>query len=163
MESIPKILINKLEGVKYANMYQDEQWEQQYVNNTASIDSELMVGVAMFLKGHLGFKVAIIKEQLDQFRSASASDCEFTSVSFTGEFNSDVFSKGGIVGASLTFSFCDGSTYSILILDYGASREAEHYDEFYKQRKGFQTELAMIQLSSWSLLTDITAFSIEAF
>lgn len=127
-ERIPKTLLKKLKDVKYANMYQGLQWKRQYVDNTASIDSELMVGVAMFLKSHFGFQVAIKEEQLVQLQAASGSNCDFTEVAFTGNFEREAFSNGGIVGFSISFSFCDGSTYTVLLSDYKASREADHYD-----------------------------------
>ena len=127
-KSIPKVLIERLQGVKYANMYQGDKWEQQYVSNTASIDSELMVGIAWFLKEDLGYKVSLKQQQLDQLRANSSSACEFTSVKFTGRFDVDAFKNGGVVGISVTFSFCDGSTYTVLLEDYSAAEDDEHHE-----------------------------------
>lgn len=133
-QCIPKELFERLNQLSHANIYQGAAWADEYLFNTTSIKNEFMTGVALFLKNDLGLTVALSPKQLKQFEQVEESS--WTQVSFTGEFKSDAFEQGGVIRVSITFSFCDGSRYTVHLRDYPAVEETEHYELLREKLRG---------------------------
>ena len=67
-----------------------------------------------------------------------------------GKFDANTFSKGRIVGPSISFTFCDDQTFTIELADYPASDNACHFDVFKEQlKKCFQSLSLCIRV--WSI------------
>lgn len=132
-DKLPNEFLDKLSGVKYANMYEGEAYVQALVNNQNSLDAQLLMGFVEFLRDDFGYLVAITQEQVDELQGVSESLCQYTKVRFTGSFDSDVMAVGSIVGVMATFRFCDGSIYVVKIEDYGVSGMTKHWKKIQKE------------------------------
>ena len=127
-KDIPLELRDKLQDVQAFNLYQGAAWAEQYLANTASIDTEIMTGVALFLKDLGPYSVSLTTHQREKLRQEVQDSCDWAEVSFHGHFDPNAFEEGGMVDLSIGFQFCNDIRYVILLEDYPVPEDDEHYE-----------------------------------
>ncbi len=126
-DPIPVTFIEALEGVRFVNMYVNENYLDYITSNPNSGDVQLLTGFVEFLKTDLGFpRVAITKDQLDEYGKLAETSCDFVEVNSSAKFVSDLGAVGRITEVIASFMFCDGTLFYIQIPDYSVSGWTKH-------------------------------------
>jgi hypothetical protein len=132
-DQIPMELIQRLEGVRFVDMYQSDEYVNYLSNNTSDIGIQLVLGFVNFLKEDLERPVAITSSQLEQLNGELQSICEVVKVDFNAEFESDLLAIGRITNIQAGFLFCDGSIFYLKLPEYGVTGNTRQHKKI--QRK----------------------------
>ena len=106
-------LKHKLSGVKYVDLRFSRFQEERLVNNPNSLSGNLLEAFTDYANDYLRLEVIWTAGQRAVARKISKSACDYTFAEYKlGEFKS-LFGAIGEYPLSLTFQFCDHSTYTL--------------------------------------------------
>ena len=105
-------LRQKLNGVKYADLGFSKAQEQIVLNNSSSLDAQILIGIIDYLKKDIGLTVIVTQEQRSEAIKMAKSQCDYVKFIFdVGSFKSSLGAIGNYP-FSFSFLFCDNSNYS---------------------------------------------------
>jgi hypothetical protein len=106
-------LKQKLSGVRYVDLGFSRFQEERLVNNPNSLSGNLLEGFTDYANDYLRLDVIWTAHQRADARRISKSTCDYTFAEYKlGKFKS-LFGAIGEYPLSLTFRFCDHSTYTL--------------------------------------------------
>lgn len=153
-EDLPKEFVQRLEGVRFVDMYQSDEYVNYLTNNTSDIDVQLVSGFFSFLNEDLERPAAITSSQLEELNGEIQSICEVVKVNFNAQFESDLLAIGRITNIQAGFKFCDGSIFYLKLANYGVTGNTVQHKKIQRKfRERFPYKIPFDSLQILSLPT----------
>lgn len=111
-ERVLDTLQQKIQGIKFADLRFSKTQVDFLINNSNSLDAQIILGIIDYFKKDLGIEVIVTTEQRNLAIKSTTSQCDFVKLVYeTGTFNS-TFGAIGTIPFKFSLQFCDQSIYS---------------------------------------------------